>query len=447
MQAEFPPPRRNGFIISGVVAPPKTKPRVFYAAENKKRRLKLELNIDFSFLKTLKSAFEYYAENASRANKAFVKTSVSAILCVCSLLVFFKFFTFGTAIYQGKDLVAVTRSDEQFSLALEEVEKKLGKEDTQFLSTLRITPTLSLRKNFSSGKNLLNSLILSSPDYLNGYSLYANGKKVYTAKSKSTAQNVLDKYIEAFSMNGKISSVSDVEIKKEVVRKNEVFSKQECKRLLEESESVNVVSVVNSSVEEAIPFDTQTQNDSSLYLGENIVVTEGSVGTKEINRKSTYKNGLLLSETTTSESITSQPVTKVVRTGTKQKNILESGVIFPMVGVISSHFGERWGRTHEGIDLAADEGTSVLSAECGVVSYVSENAGGYGKYIRIDHGFGLQTAYGHLSKIDVTVGQTVSAGQQIALSGNTGNSTGPHLHFEIIKNGEQINPYPYMKKR
>ncbi len=447
MQAEFPPQRGNGFIISGVCAPPKPKPKVFYAAENKRKKLRLNINIDINFIDTFKSAFAYYAENATKANKAFARAAISSVLCICCLLLFFRFFAFGTAIYHGKDLVAVTNSSEQYATAIKKAEKKLGEKDSQFLSSLRITPTLYLRKNFSSGKELLNSLILSSPDYLNGYSLFSGGEKIYTAKTKSDAQEALDKYISAFSMNGKVSSVSDVEIKKEIVKKNEISSKEECLRLLGENGSVNVVSVVNSSVKESIPYDTQTQNDSSLYLGENIVVTEGSAGTKEISRRATYKNGLLLSETTTSESVTSQPVTEVIRTGTKQKNILESGVIFPMVGVISSHFGERWGRTHEGIDLAADEGTPVLSAECGVVSYVSENAGGYGKYIKIDHGFGLQTAYGHLSKIDVKVGQTVSAGQHIALSGNTGNSTGPHLHFEIIKNGEQINPYPYMKKR
>lgn len=447
MQAEFPPPRRNGFIISGVVAPPKTKPRVFYAAENKRKKLKFNINIDIDFLSTFKNAFESYVQSATKINKAFLRTTVSTILCVCSLALFFKFFGFGTAIYQDGELVTVTKSDEQYTSALKSAEKKLGKKDSQFLFSLKTAPTLYLRKSMNSGKALVNSLILSSPDYLSGYSLYSGGEKIYTAKTKAIAQEVLDKYIGALSMNGKISSVSDVKIKKEIVKESEIFSKKECQKHLEESGSVNVVSVVNSSVEEAIPYDIQTQNDNTLYLGENITVTEGSTGTKEIFRKSTYKNGLLFSEITTSELITSQPVTKVVRTGTKQKNILESGVIFPMAGVISSHFGERWGRVHEGIDLAADEGTPVLSAECGVVSYVSENAGGYGKYIRIDHGFGLQTAYGHLSKIDVKVGQTVSSGQHIALSGNTGNSTGPHLHFEIIKNGEQINPYPYMKKR
>ena len=91
------------------------------------------------------------------------------------------------------------------------------------------------------------------------------------------------------------------------------------------------------------------------------------------------------------------------------------------------------------------EGTKVKAAECGIVSYVSENAGGYGKFIRIDHGYNMQTAYAHLSKINVKKGDEVACGQVIALSGNTGNSTGPHLHFEVVKNGTRTDPMPYLK--
>ena len=124
--------------------------------------------------------------------------------------------------------------------------------------------------------------------------------------------------------------------------------------------------------------------------------------------------------------------------------MLQSGLTYPLKGTLSSPFGSRWGRMHEGIDLAVPEGTPVKAAECGTVAYVSENAGGYGKFIRIDHGYGVETAYAHLSDIRVTSGQQVAKGTVIALSGNTGRSTGPHLHFEITQDGNPIDPLKHL---
>ena len=98
--------------------------------------------------------------------------------------------------------------------------------------------------------------------------------------------------------------------------------------------------------------------------------------------------------------------------------------------VVTSCFGPRWGRVHEGVDLAAADRTPIVAAGAGVV--VSAGlAEGYGNAVLIDHGNGYLTHYGHLSAITVTVGQHVTAGQQIGNEGSTGHSTGPHLHFEV----------------
>ncbi|HEY9166966.1 MAG TPA: M23 family metallopeptidase [Candidatus Kryptonia bacterium] len=97
---------------------------------------------------------------------------------------------------------------------------------------------------------------------------------------------------------------------------------------------------------------------------------------------------------------------------------------------------------HEGIDLVADIGTPVHVTGDGVVSYIGQR-GGYGSVIEIDHGFGYSTLYGHLSKPLVRDGQKVKRGQVIALSGNSGLSTGPHLHYEVLKNGVHVDPNSY----
>lgn len=115
----------------------------------------------------------------------------------------------------------------------------------------------------------------------------------------------------------------------------------------------------------------------------------------------------------------------------------------PTLGVLTSNFGTRWGRLHSGIDIGADEGEAVRAAKSGRVIF-SGTADGYGNYVKIDHGGGLETAYGHCSVLTANVGDEVERGQTIAYVGSTGNSTGPHLHFEVKIDGEFKNPLDYV---
>jgi len=125
------------------------------------------------------------------------------------------------------------------------------------------------------------------------------------------------------------------------------------------------------------------------------------------------------------------------------------GVLFakqPVTGRISSRFGSKESirdHVHKGLDIAAPNGTSIYAAADGTVKFAGMNNGGYGNLVIIQHGNGIETYYGHCSKIFVSAGQTVSAGDKIAAVGSTGRSTGNHLHFEIRRNGSQINPQKY----
>jgi len=110
---------------------------------------------------------------------------------------------------------------------------------------------------------------------------------------------------------------------------------------------------------------------------------------------------------------------------------------------VVSGFGLRWGRMHEGIDITCDTGTSVRAAGAGTVIYAGW-LGGYGNLVVVDHGGGLSTAYAHNSSFAAAVGQSVAAGQVIAYSGSTGNSSGPHVHFEVRVNGSAVDPLGYL---
>jgi len=118
-------------------------------------------------------------------------------------------------------------------------------------------------------------------------------------------------------------------------------------------------------------------------------------------------------------------------------------LIWPANGAVSSPYGMRWGRLHAGIDIPLPEGTPLRAADGGSVA-IAGWVGGYGNYTCIQHSGSLSTCYGHQSSIGVSVGQSVSQGQVIGHSGNTGNSTGPHLHFEVRINGSPVDPLGYL---
>ncbi len=120
-----------------------------------------------------------------------------------------------------------------------------------------------------------------------------------------------------------------------------------------------------------------------------------------------------------------------------------AGFVWPVHGVITSGFGWRWGRMHEGIDISVSSGTPVVAAKAGVV-IVAGWMGGYGNLVVVDHGGGVATAYGHNTNVTVGVGQYVEQGQLIAYSGSTGHSTGPHVHFEVRINGGAVDPMGYL---
>ena len=115
----------------------------------------------------------------------------------------------------------------------------------------------------------------------------------------------------------------------------------------------------------------------------------------------------------------------------------------PISGTITSRFGRRSSGIHKGLDIATSSGTPIGAAAGGTVTF-SGWSGGYGNFIIIDHGNGIQTAYAHCSALYVSAGQYVNQGQSIAAVGSTGNSTGPHLHLEIRINGVCQNPQNYL---
>lgn len=431
MQAEHP--RTGGFIISPLCAPEvirkKAKPvRVI--------RLRLPLGV-FSYIR------DEFIEYSYVFTKKAVKSAVSAVIALCAVLGFCNFFTFGTAVYRGDKPIAYANGENAYYTALSSA-TRYAEGYGEKIGDFRIFPAIFLRSQLSDGSALCDKLLLSS-SFSDACTLYRGDTPVFSAENEDIARAVVSTYISDYSMNGRVSPLDDISYRRTVIPKENISKKEECRAILENAD-IKIVSTVSTYSEKVIPFETETKKDPNLYIGDSITEREGSDGTSTLTSEVIYENGTLKSSKVLSESITYAPVSRVVRIGTKPKDILTEGVYEPAKGVISSEFGERWGKNHEGLDIAVPVGTPVKSAEGGTVLFCGDG-GTYGNLVKIDHGNGIVTAYAHLSEITVEEGQIVGANTQIALSGNTGRSTGPHLHFEIVKDGVPLNPKPYIKKR
>lgn len=186
------------------------------------------------------------------------------------------------------------------------------------------------------------------------------------------------------------------------------------------------------------------RKSDQLAAGKRKVVRPGQTGLKEMEYRVTKENGLVVKEEWLGQTVLKESLPEVVYTGTKVVGEGTGMFAWPVAGAtLSSSFGERWGRAHKGVDLVSGNRT-IQAADAGVVTFAGVQSG-YGNVVIVDHRNGYVTYYGHLKSISVSSGQRLAQGGKIGIMGNTGRSTGTHLHFEIRKNGTAVNPLKYLK--
>ena len=182
--------------------------------------------------------------------------------------------------------------------------------------------------------------------------------------------------------------------------------------------------------------------NDNWYTTKEVVHYEGTVGHRERNDVVTIENGVEVNREMIHENVMVVSEPAVIERGT----IIPPTYIKPIRGGrFTSGYGQRWGKLHKGVDWGVPVGTTVFASSAGTVVRADYN-GGYGLCVLISHPDGKMTRYAHNSKLLVSVGQHVEQGETIAKSGNTGRSTGPHVHFEIIVNGKAVNPLKYVNK-
>ena len=221
----------------------------------------------------------------------------------------------------------------------------------------------------------------------------------------------------------------------------------------EEIPFLSVKTVDNITYTEAIECPIEEVEDPTMYQGDSKVLDPGVEGEALVNADVTYLNGKEQERTVNSTQVISEPTTKVIAVGTKERpSWLPNGYfIWPVYGNITSYFGYRsiFGSYsyHGGLDIAAPHGTGIAAADGGTVIFAGRATGSnwsYGNLVIVDHGNGKQTYYGHCSSVLVSAGDHVYQGQTIARVGSTGRSTGNHCHFEVKINGTSVNPLAYL---
>ena len=199
---------------------------------------------------------------------------------------------------------------------------------------------------------------------------------------------------------------------------------------------------------EKIRYEVIEKKTDEMYEGDEEVQEEGENGKRVVTTRIETVNGKEIANTAIVEIVKSEPKTEVVLVGTAERppSVGDGKFIWPVASGsyrISSEFGWRWGRNHNGIDLACSVGTDVMAADGGIVTW-SGYKGSFGYLVIIDHQNGYETYYAHNSELLVSVGDEVYEGMHIAESGNTGRSTGPHCHFEVRTGGVPYNPRNYL---
>ena len=345
-------------------------------------------------------------------------------------------------------------SDEAvYSEASQLVSQMVEGDATQIATTPSYSVRLVSQDQLDNADTLSDAILRNSGDSVkDGYGLYVDGTFFAAASREPDVSSVLSELIaeEMKTKNAQtVEFQADMQIRKGLFLKKDILKKSALKTKIAQADFPMVVSVLKTVTKE-IPFETVTLKDNTKYTTYSYVEQQGKNGKQESVIEIQYLDGVEILRSTVSSKTVTEPVDKQVIVGTRKvsASAAQSSAQFfwPVEKVsrsyVSSYFGA--GRNHKGIDIAAPQGTDIYAAMSGTVVEIEYSNSGYGNHLVIDHGNGYKTLYAHCSAIHVEVGQKVNKGELIADVGSTGNSTGPHCHFEIRKNGTQMDPAPYL---
>lgn len=366
----------------------------------------------------------------------------------------------GYSVSINNKCVAYVNHKNDLSNVIDELKIELGNRFNivDLNSQLKLDLIFSNKDNFIKGKELKNVILNSSTTTIKGFIIKIDNHDLTYILNKEESDYIFQRIKNYYISNLKEdkSSITDCIIKNKISYEpvdltiKDIKGLDNCIDALIASESkkplLNIEVKVNKEETLTINPNLSIKTSMDMNLGTSKVEFNGEAGLKNVVKESIYLNNNLVTEKIISEKIIKEPKDKVVLKGINGPSLLNSDVAFiekPSRGAITSNFGERWGRNHKGIDIAGNIGDPIKCPLDGIVTY-SGWMDGYGNVIIVTHSDGLETRYGHCSKLNVKKNDKIKKSDIIGFIGNTGNSTGPHLHFEVRKNGVAMNPMKYI---
>ena len=328
---------------------------------------------------------------------------------------------------------------------LEQSASALGGADYTLPVSIKTRPLRAASSLFLTEEELQAGLIEASGELDTLAVISVDGKQAGVCRSAEDAQAVLDRVMaqHTTAADKNASFVQDVRV--DTVVAQAALAQDAGALLAQLSPRLDVSATRSVTYTEAIPYETITRENDALDQTYRATVQEGSEGEAVVTAQIETLDGEEQRRTILARTVLSQATDEIVEVGTRNVGIGTGDFMVPVSSyTFTSGFKMRWGRLHGGVDLAVPEGTPVYAADNGKVIVAGNLGDGYGNYIILDHQNGYKTLYAHNSELLVSVGDMVAQGEQIALSGNTGNSTGPHVHFEIQVNDEKVDPQQFV---
>ena len=403
------------------------------------------------FVKKTYSVANEFVKN----NTVFVRFTAFSLIAVVSLFICAAScgIKIGFNVEYAGETIATVDEKSVFDDAKASIVEKLSDSDgEEYISTPSFNLTVTLSNRLSQADTVADAIIENTDEISLSSALKVNGD-VVVYSNRDELDSLISTALSQYYVKGAENTstfIDDVEISDGYCLKGQIKSTSEVNKAVSKLK-VKTVSTVTS--ESSVKYSTKTIYTSKQNRGYEKVQTKGKKGVKQEVAVVETVNGKETTKTVVSRKVVKKPVQKVVvkgtatpvATATSRAEAKSAGFICPMnkrhIKQISAYWGD--GRNHKAIDFAGDVGSPLFAAKAGKVTFSGWD-GNYGYAVVIDHGNGYQTRYAHASAVCVRKGDTVTQGQQVAKLGNTGRSTGPHLHFEILKNGKQINPAPYI---
>ncbi len=385
-----------------------------------------------------------------------VVPSVFAVLCVvCGIVsIVASGVTTAYSVEYGGKQIAIVKEAEVFQQGKQMALSKISGEKDNLIYTPTFKKVLTVENKINDAQTIGEGIINNTAEVVKGIALTVNGEEKIYLKNEQEITSLLETRLHAYDVSSADENSSEfvdkVEFKEVYCTVASFCSSEEMNNAVSD---LKVKTTIKYNEDVVVSYKTVTKYDSSQLFTYRKTTQEGKNGLNHNVDKVVFVNGIETDREHLDQQVITTPVNKVVVVGTKypqDTTASAAGMVCPLPRgsyAITSQYGEDRGSSrHYALDLGTYGGIAqpIYAVKDGVVTKSVKSNTGYGYHIIIDHGAGVQTLYAHASALYVSVGDRVTQGQTIARVGSTGNSSGPHLHFEVIIHGTKKNPHNYI---